>query len=77
MSKLNGEVYCAIRHNLDSGVEWMDLNSVNFLTGGAVQHANYIDGFMPDYAKQNPVKRFVKCSITEIEEVDRDYERVS
>ena len=55
----------------------MDLNSVNFLPGGAVDHADYIDGFMPGWAKLNPVKRFVKCSITETEEVDRDYERVS
>ena len=77
MEKLNGTVYCAVRISLEVGVEWMDLNSVNFLPGGAVDHADYIDGFMPGWAKLNPVKRFVKCSITETEEVDRDYERVS
>lgn len=58
--------YAAIRRDIDSGKEYIDIDTVEYLADMSKAEVHKTDREIPGWAKSNPLLRIAQVQITEI-----------
>lgn len=61
-----GPYFIAVRHTIGGG-DWFDIHAASGDREEAERKANLLDAQIPDWAKANPVVRYARVNISEIE----------
>lgn len=60
-------VYAAVRISIDNSAEWVDMHSLSGGIDETQRKASALNAHIPQWAKANPVARFARFNLSEVE----------